>query len=848
MKLLSGRFPAGRNVSTESEATFNGLSRETLVKRLPQLVAYVPQTDKHLPTLTVKETLEFAHVCNGGGLSEHDEQHYVHGSPEGNRAALDAARAMYKRHPDVVICQLGLENCQDTVVGDAMQRGVSGGERKRVTTGEMSFGNKLVLLMDEISTGLDSATTFDIISTQRSLAKAFGKTVVISLLQPPPEVFALFDDVILLNDGFVMYHGPRTEVLSYFEGPGFNCPPHRDVADFLVDLGTSKQYQYEIKDAPRSASEFATAFECSEIYERLRKAIHDSLNASQHEDVSERMNSMPEFNQSFWSSAATLARRQLTLFSRDRVLLSSRIVMSLALGLLNASTFYQLDEVDSQLVMDAGFVVVSFVIIGQSAQVPAFVAIRDVFKKQRRPNFFRTSSFVLATSTSQIPLAVIETLIFGSIIYWMCGFVATASGFLMFELLLFLISMVFGAWFFFLAVVCPDLNVANAISMLSDLLFSIYSGFVITKGEIPGYLIWIYWISPLTWGIRAVAVNQYTDSSFDVCTYRDVNYCEKFGMTMGEYSLSLFDVQTERYWLWLGLGYLVAAYVLFMVMAWFVLEYWCFENPPNLTLNSNSNVGTTEGLSKEDYVLAQTPKSNASQMGPEVMVGIQDNQPHKHNFVPVTLAFKDLWYSVPDPTNANSSIDLLKGVSGYALPGTITALMGSSGAGKTTLVDVIAGRKTGGQIRGDIMLNGYPATDLAIRRATGYCEQMDIHSDASTFREALTFSAFLRQGADVPDSQKFDSVNECLELLDLHSIADQIIRGSSTEQMKRLTIGVELAAQPSVLFLDEPTSGLDARSAKLIMDGVRKVADTGRTIVCTIHHFIFQVRYITFIV
>ncbi|ETO80147.1 hypothetical protein F444_05278, partial [Phytophthora nicotianae P1976] len=161
--------------------------------------------------------------------------------------------------------------------------------------------------------------------------------------------------------------------------------------------------------------------------------------------------------------------------------------------------------------------------------------------------------------------------------------------------------------------------------------------------------------------------------------------------------------------------------------------------------------------------------------------------------------------------------------------------MGSSGAGKTTLMDVIAGRKTGGKITGQILLNGYPATDLAIRRSTGYCEQMDIHSESATIREALTFSAFLRQGADVPDSFKYDSVNECLELLDLHPIADQIIRGSSVEQMKRLTIGVELAAQPSVLFLDEPTSGLDARSAKLIMDGVRKVANTGRTVVCTIH-------------
>ncbi|TMW67585.1 hypothetical protein Poli38472_011205 [Pythium oligandrum] len=112
---------------------------------------------------------------------------------------------------------------------------------------------------------------------------------------------------------------------------------------------------------------------------------------------------------------------------------------------------------------------------------------------------------------------------------------------------------------------------------------------------------------------------------------------------------------------------------------------------------------------------------------------------------------------------------------------------------------------------------------------------MDIHSEASTFREALTFSAFLRQDSSVPDSAKYDSVEECLDLLDLRPIADQIIRGSSVEQMKRLTIGVELAAQPSVLFLDEPTSGLAARSAKLVMEGVRKVADTGRTIVCTIH-------------
>ncbi|KUG01591.1 Pleiotropic drug resistance protein ABC superfamily [Phytophthora nicotianae] len=325
----------------------------------------------------------------------------------------------------------------------------------------------------------------------------------------------------------------------------------------------------------------------------------------------------------------------------------------------------------------------------------------------------------------------------------------------------------------------------------------------------------------MAWSVRALAVNQYTDSSFDTCVYKGVDYCTNYNMTMGEYSLTTFEVPTERFWLWCGMVFMAAAYVFFIFLSCVALEYHRYESPENVTLDP-----VNKDSSSEEYGLMNTPRSSLN----EAVVSVAPDR-EKH-FIPVTIAFKDLWYTVPDPANPKDTIDVLKGISGYALPGTITALMGSSGAGKTTPMDVIAGRKTGGKISGQILLNGHSATDLAIRRSTGYCEQMDIHSESATIREALTFSAFLRQGADVPDSSKHDSVNECLDLLDLHPIADQIIR---VEQMKRLTIGVEMAAQPSVLFLDEPTSGLDARSSKLIMDGVRKVANTGRTVLCTIH-------------
>ncbi|EGZ10702.1 hypothetical protein PHYSODRAFT_337477 [Phytophthora sojae] len=349
----------------------------------------------------------------------------------------------------------------------------------------------------------------------------------------------------------------------------------------------------------------------------------------------------------------------------------------------------------------------------------------------------------------------------------------------------------------------------------------------------PDYLIWAHWISPMSWSLKALSINQYRSSAFDVCVYGVIDYCADYGVTMGEYYLKLFGMDTGKEWVAYGTIVLAVIYVVFMFLSYLALEHLRYEAPVNVDVSEK----TAEDGS---YALLETPKSVAKTSD---VVEVQVNT-HEKNFVPVTVAFQDLHYWVPDPHNPKEELELLKGINGFAVPGSITALIGSTGAGKTTLMDVIAGRKTGGKIAGKILLNGYEASDLAIRRCTGYCEQMDVHSEGATIREALTFSSFLRQDASIADSKKYDSVNECIEMLGLEDIADQIIRGSSVEQMKRLTIGVELAAQPSVIFLDEPTSGLDARSAKLIMDGVRKVADSGRTIICTIHQPSAEVFYL----
>ncbi|CAD6336212.1 unnamed protein product [Miscanthus lutarioriparius] len=173
-------------------------------------------------------------------------------------------------------------------------------------------------------------------------------------------------------------------------------------------------------------------------------------------------------------------------------------------------------------------------------------------------------------------------------------------------------------------------------------------------------------------------------------------------------------------------------------------------------------------------------------------------------------------------------------------PGVLTALMGISGAGMTTLMDVLAGRKTNGYIKGSISISGYPKKQETFARVSGYCEQDDIHSPHVTVHESLLFSAWLRLPGDVSSKTRKMFIEEVMELVELTPVRDVLVglprvNGLLIEQRKRLTIAVELVANPSIIFMDEPTSGLDARAAAIVMRTVRNTVDTGRTVVCTIH-------------
>ncbi|KAI7757931.1 hypothetical protein M8C21_007667 [Ambrosia artemisiifolia] len=297
--------------------------------------------------------------------------------------------------------------------------------------------------------------------------------------------------------------------------------------------------------------------------------------------------------------------------------------------------------------------------------------------------------------------------------------------------------------------------------------------------------------------------------------------------TLGYAVLQFHNLPTEDYWYWLGVGTLLLYALLFNIMVTLTLAYL---NP----------------LKNAQVVLPSTIGGADDQANPAKSESPSRRQGMILPFKPLSMTFHNISYFVDMPEEmvlegaADKKLQLLSDVSGVFLPGVLTALMGSSGAGKTTLMDVLAGRKTGGYIEGEITISGFQKEQSTFARVSGYVEQNDIHSPQVTVMESLLFSAFLRLPPDVLEKERREFVEGVMRLVELDVLRDALVgipgsTGLSTEQRKRLTIAVELVANPSIIFMDEPTSGLDARAAAIVMRTVRNTVDTGRTVVCTIH-------------
>lgn len=474
-------------------------------------------------------------------------------------------------------------------------------------------------------------------------------------------------------------------------------------------------------------------------------------------------------------------------------------------------------------------------------------------------SFYRPAAYAIAQTVVDIPLVLIQVFIFDVIIYFMSNLSRTASQFFISLLILWAITMNMYAFFRAIGAMVKSLDIATRITGISIQILIVYTGYLIPPTKMRPWFKWLMWINPVQYGFEALMANEFDGLDIQ-CeppflvpqgpgTAPQYQSCTVQGSRPGEVVVRGADyIKTaftyERAHLWRNFGIVLAFWIFFVILTMIGMEI----QKPNagggaITIfkrgrapksvekaMQKGEVPDDEEKGAPDAVESKgdQDESSLSASSQAANKGVARND--------AVFTYQNINYVIPYEKGERQ---LLRDVQGYVRPGKLTALMGASGAGKTTLLNTLAQRINFGVVTGEFLVNGRPLPK-SFQRATGFAEQMDVHESTATIREALRFSARLRQPKEVPIEEKYEYCERIIDLLEMRDIAGatigQIGEGLNQEQRKRVTIGVELASKPELLlFLDEPTSGLDSAAAFNIIRFLRKLADSGQALLVTIH-------------
>ncbi|KKA28728.1 hypothetical protein TD95_004420 [Thielaviopsis punctulata] len=848
LKTLCGEM-YGLEQSADSTIHYHGVPQDRMSKEFKGEAIYNQEVDKHFPHLTVGETLEFAAAVRT-----------PHQRPNGL-----SRDEFCRKAAKVVMAACGLSHTYNTKVGNDFVRGVSGGERKRVSIAEMMLAGAPLQAWDNSTRGLDSATALKFIQSLRFAADLCGSTQVVAIYQASQAIYDLFDKAIVLYEGRQIYFGPAVSAKKYFERMGWLCPPRQTVGDFLTSVtnpGERKAREGYENRVPRTPEEFERYWFDSEEYKAVLMELENyqreypidpegkgfqALNTGKQERQMKHVRPKSPYLISLGMQVKLNTRRAYQRMWNDRSStitdLGTQVIMALIIGSIFYGTpaatqgFFARGSVLFQAVLLSALSAIS--------EITKLYAQRPIVEKHHSYAFYHPSTEAIAGIVADIPIKFAASVIFNIILYFMANLHRSAGQFFLFFLITFMMKFVMSAVFRTMAAITKTVSQAMALAGVLVLALVIYTGFVISQPYMHPWFGWIRWINPIFYGFEILIANEfhgheYTCSSI-IPSYSpnigDSWICSIVGSRPGRWTVNGDDFIWTNYqykWshVWRNFGILVAFLIFFMIIYFAATEF-------NSTSSSSAEVLVYQEGKTPSHMNRGHNRAAANEELAAGSTGTAGENGQTEGLIePQTDIFtwRDVVYDIEIKGNPRR---LLDHVSGWVKPGTLTALMGVSGAGKTTLLDVLAQRTTMGVITGDMLVNGKPL-DPSFQRKTGYVQQQDLHLETSTVRESLRFSAMLRQPPNVSKEEKYEYVEEVIRMLNMEDFADAVVgipgEGLNVEQRKLLTIGVELAAKPKLLlFLDEPTSGLDSQSSWAICSFLRKLADANQAILCTVH-------------
>ncbi|WAO94325.1 Hypothetical protein NCS54_01190400 [Fusarium falciforme] len=846
LKTIAGHTH-GLHMEDSSEFNYQGVPWDLMHSNFRGEVVYQAETDIHFPHLTVGETLLFAALAR---------------TPQ-NRVS-NTSRRVYAEHlRDAVMAMFGISNTIDTKVGNDFVRGVSGGERKRVSIAEATLNQSAIQCWDNSTRGLDSETALGFVKTLRLGTRLGGTSAIVALYQASQAAYDEFDKVLLLYEGHQIYFGPRQEAKKYFVDMGYECPPRQTTADFLTSLTNPEERivrpGFEGK-VPRTSDEFADAWRMSAHKANLLRDIAAFQNRYPvgGEEVEKLTNIKKAQKARFMSKKSPFTisvpmqirlcmTRGVQRLLGDKtffiVTVGGNLFMSLVLG----SVYFDLAEAAETMNSRCSvlFFAILFNGLSSSLEILSLYAQRPIVEKHSRYALYRPLSEAVSSIICDLPSKILSTLAFNLPLYFMANLRREASYFFIFLLFGFTTTLTMSMILRTIGQASKTVHSALVPAAIFIIGLVIYAGFVLPTRYMKGWLRWLNYINPIAYAYESLVANEFSGRTFPCQTmipagppYENAGpreqTCSVAGASPGENFVAgdfYIGAVYEYYYshLWRNFGILIAFICFFSFTYLIAAEFFSMSPSKGEVLIFRKAHPLSK--SKVDEETGNEAVASFGEKSPDT-----DTLKSPAHSQTATFAWKDLCYDI---VIKGQTRRILNSVDGWVQPGKITALMGASGAGKTTLLDVLADRVTMGVVTGDVSVNGYPR-GKSFQRTTGYVQQQDIHLETSTVREALRFSAVLRQPESTTTKEKYKYVEEVISLLEMELYADAVIgvqgEGLNVEQRKRLSIGVELAAKPEVLlFLDEPTSGLDSQTAWAVATLVRKLADHGQAILCTIH-------------
>lgn len=449
---------------------------------------YVTQKDTLFPLLTVEETLMFS-----------------------AKLRLRIPQPQLSSRVEELIQELGLTQVAGARVGDDRVRGISGGERRRVSIGVDVIHDPEVLILDEPTSGLDSTSALQIIDMLKTMAEIRGRTIILSIHQPGFRIVKLFNSILLLANGSVLHHGTVDQLGLNLKLMGLELPLHVNMVEFAIDsietIHQQQNLQQELIDNGDGDPTKSSKRTLQQLFQQSKVIDHE-------ETVTKSLHSPLEFANSRLRETMILTHRFSKNIFRTKELFACRTIQMLVSGLVLGSIFYDLKDNLTGAEERVGLFafILTFLLSSTTEALPIFLQEREILMKETSCGSYRVSSYAIANGLVYLPFLLILAILFTTPLYWLVGLNPTFMAFCHFLLLIWLILYTANSVVVCISALVPNFIIGNSVIAGVMGSFFLFSGYFISKHEIPNYWIFMHYISLFKYPFEGFLINEFSKS------------------------------------------------------------------------------------------------------------------------------------------------------------------------------------------------------------------------------------------------------------------------------------------------------------------------------------------------